>query len=68
MVAHIQKLSDELGEALLSEVSAQEELSVSRGKRQRLCLLEKKLVEEEDIHWEERMLKLIDNSLSSIKR
>ena len=68
MVAHIQELSDELGRAILSEMSAQEELSVSRGKRQRQCLLEKKLVEEEDIHWEERMLKLINNSLSSIKQ
>lgn len=64
----IQELSGGLYERILAEAKTQEEISVSRGKRQRQCLLEKRIVEMQDLHSEEQMLKLIDSSIAGIKQ
>jgi len=66
-VDSIQELSSELTQLLLSEGASQEGISVIRGRRQRLCLLNKKLVEEEDVLMESEMLLLIEKCYSRIK-
>lgn len=64
----VQELADEIDEYILAEVQSQEEESILRGKRQMQCLLDKRIVELEDIYWEKLMLKLIESSNKEITR
>ncbi len=64
----IQEFSGGIYESILAEAKTQEEVSVIRGKRQRQCLLEKRIVEIQDFHLEEQMLKLIDSSIAGMKQ
>lgn len=58
----------EIGECIVNELSYEEEQAATRNKRQKQCLLEKKLLEEEDNRWEELVAKLIDTSIGEIRR
>lgn len=64
----LQDLASEVDEYILTEAKYQEEVSILRGKRQMQCLLDKRIVELEDLYWEKQMLKLIENGITEIAR